>query len=892
MDGTRRPRLRFGPRLRLGGGASLARSRALAAQLREKPSAAQLAAITLSVLFLLALLFGLAWQRCFFDGCPDVGRLEAYQPGGAPVLLDRTGRPFADLSPPERRMVPLHKLPQHVAQAFLAVEDRRFFAHGGVDWRRVGGATLANLRAGSFEEGFSTLSMQLARNVFPDRLPGQERSPRRKLLEVRVAQEIEARFTKDEILELYLNHIYFGGGARGIQAAADRYFDVPAERLDLAQAALLAALPKAPSHYEPFRYPRRARERRNLVLTLMEQQRRVPARAADEARRAPLGLSRGEEHEEDPGFAPYFVAEVRRRLEESFGGELYDQPLLVQTTLDRNLQKAAEEELKAQLRAIEAGKLGSFDGPRRGEDGAIRPDGEPAYLQGAAVAMEVGTGDVLAWVGGRDFRDSQFDRAARGRRQAGSAFKPFVYAAALAQGLPLSEPLADRPLRVRFRDGRVWQPRNFTGRYEGEVTLRDALVRSKNVATVRLSERVGIADVATLARQVGIEEPVPELPSSALGTVAVSPLELTSAYTAFAGLGTAVEPRFVLEVRRLDGKVIWRPKPRRRQVLDPAVAYLIDDILHEALERGSGTEVREAGFRAAAAAGKTGTTNEGADAWFVGYTPKVATGIWIGFDRPRAIANGATGGRLAAPVWGRLMARFYERRPAPEPWQRPQRVVELPFDAGSGRPLADGCPGAGKAPRELFIEGNSPDPVCPAAPAIARRQILAQRDEEAPAEPAPKVQPGQPVEAEKRAAAAARSEEDDDTAAEERASGGLTGWWEVTNVIESTSYPVYTGLRLGYRIYIEQQGDRIVGHGTKQRENGRRLPSAQRTPISLTGSLDGGTARVLFTERGARRTSQGSFLWKVRDGGDALSGSFASGAAASRGSSVGRRSAG
>jgi len=674
------PRPQPGPR-------PLARAR----RLIERASGAQLAALALSVLFTLALLFGFAWQRCFFDGCPDVGRLAAYQPDSAPVLLDRSGRPFADLAPLARRVVPLHSLPQHVAQAFLAVEDQRFFEHGGVDWRRVGGAALANLRAGSFDEGFSTVSMQLARNVFPDRLPGEERSARRKLLEIRVAQEIEARFAKDEILELYLNNIYFGGGARGIEAASRRYFALPAEKLTLPQAALLAALPKAPTRYDPRHYPRRALRRRNLVLALMERQGRIPARVALEARQTPLGLVRGADEEEDPGFAPYFVAEVRRELDEAFGDALYERPLLVRTTLDRDVQRAAEEELERQLRTIEGGGLGRFDGPRPGGPRAFRADGAPAYLQGAAVVMDVPTGDVLAWVGGRDYRDSQFDRVSRARRQAGSAFKPFVYAAALAQGHALSEPLVDRPLLVRFRDGRLWRPRNFTGRYEGEVTLRDALVRSKNVATVRLADAVGMTEVAELSRRAGIAQPVPDLPSSALGTVAVSPLELTSAYTAFAGLGTAVEPRLVLEVRRLDGRVVWRPPVARRQVIDPGVAYLIDDTLRDALTRGSEAPVRQAGFRPEAAAGKTGTTNDGADAWFIGYTPRHAAGVWIGFDWPRPIAERATGGGLAAPVWGRLMQRLYGKYPAPAPWPRPEGIVELPVDPRSGLPLAAEC---------------------------------------------------------------------------------------------------------------------------------------------------------------------------------------------------------
>ena len=266
---------------------------------------------------------GAAWARCGLAGCPDVGRLASYQPGGAPVLLDRDGKPFADLAPVEGEVVPLKSLPRHVPQAFIAAEDRRFYEHGAVDLRRVVGALLANLKAGSYEEGSSTLTMQLARNAFPDRIPGQRRTLGRKLLEVRVAQEIEGQFSKDEILEPYLNHIYFGNGARGIEAAAQHYFGIPASKLDLPQAALLAGLPKGPSHYDPRRNPKQARERRDLVLSLMEEQKRITPEAAAAARNAPLRVVRkARTARGDDGFAPYFVEEVRRELEDHFGDTL------------------------------------------------------------------------------------------------------------------------------------------------------------------------------------------------------------------------------------------------------------------------------------------------------------------------------------------------------------------------------------------------------------------------------------------------------------------------------------------------------------------------------------------------------------------------------------------
>ena len=646
---------------------------------------------------------GVVWGRCGIRGCPDVRRLASYRPGGAPVLLDRDGRAFGDLAPVEGELVTLRSLPKHVPQAFVAVEDRRFYEHGAVDWPRVGGALWANLRSHKVEEGSSTITMQLARNVFPEEIPGQQRTLSRKLLEVRVAFEIERAFKKDEILEMYLNHIYFGNGARGIEAAARHYFGVHAKDLSLVQAALLAALPKGPGHYDPRRNPAEARERRNLVLTLMAQQGRVPAAEADRARAAPLGITRRKASAGGaPVFAGYFIEEVRRQLEELLGGDLYDQRLRIRTTLDAAAQRAAEQELERQLRAIESGGLGPY-----------RPRGEGA-LQGAVVMVGALEGDVRAWVGGRDFRQSRFDRVRGARRQAGSAFKPFVYAAALGDGHTLSEPLSDEPLRVDQGGRRFWAPQNFDGRFEGTVTVREALVRSKNVPTVRLAQQIGTHTVAEFAEEAGIEPPISEEPSMALGTVAVSPLELTAAYTAFATLGTGVRPRLIVQVERPGGDVVWASEVDTRRVLNPGTAYLVTDALREALQRGTGTAVRQAGFQGPAA-GKTGTTNDGADAWFVGYNPEVVATVWIGFDRTQPIVPKATGGRLAAPVWARILQRYYQGHAWPRPWAQPDGIVAAAVDPATGLSLSPGClPLTGAPYREIFVSSMVPPQSCPA----------------------------------------------------------------------------------------------------------------------------------------------------------------------------------
>ncbi len=676
------------------------------------PRRRHLALALAATLVVLSFVPGILWIRCGLGGCPNVHRLTAYQPGGAPRLLDRNGQVFATLAPVEGQVVRLDAVPPPVQQAFLAVEDQRFLQHHGVDWRRVWGALWANLRSRAYEQGFSTITMQLARNVFAERIPARERTLSRKLLEVRAARAIEDEFSKPQILELYLNHVYFGNGARGIEAAARHYFGATTRSLTLPQGALLAALLKGPALFDPRRHADRARERRDLVLTLMEQQGRIPSAEAVAARKAPLGVQiRSRAGRSDDGPAPYFVEHVRRELEERFGEELYEEPLRIHTTLDIGAQKAAEEELLRQLRTVEGGSAGRLRGPRY----AVHPAGDAAqaYLQGAVVALDVGTGDVLAWVGGRDFLHSRFDRVVAARRQTGSAFKPFVFAAALGAGRMLSEHVSDEPIRIQLDRKRYWEPKNFGNEYDGEVTLREALVRSKNVPTVQLAGDVGLQRVADVARQAGIESPMEASPALALGTVAVSPLELATAYTAFATLGDAVRPRVVLKVARPDGRLLWEAgPPERRRVLDPGVAFLVTDVLRDAVARGTGTAARQALAAEIPIAGKTGTTNDATDAWFVGYTPEVVAAVWVGFDQPRPITAAATGGRVAAPVWGRMMARLAEGRQVPKPWTAPPGVVSATVDSETGLVVADGCE-AVFPDRELFLRQHVPAAACP-----------------------------------------------------------------------------------------------------------------------------------------------------------------------------------
>ena len=831
-----------------------------------------------------------AWWTCGYAGCPDPGTLSVYQPEGASLLLDRDGEPLAELAPMPSEVIDLDDVPMLVREAFLAVEDRRFREHDGVDWLRIGGAALANLRAGGLAEGGSTITMQLARNMFSERIPATERTVRRKILEMRVARAIEERFEKEEILELYLNHIYFGGGTHGIEAASRHYFGHGAARLAVPEMALLAALPKAPAHYDPREHPQAARERRNLVLRLMVEQGRLGEQEAKAAADAPLGVtpSPPPPRESRPGAAPYFAEAVRRRLEERFGPSIYSEPVRVWTTLDRRAQRAAEEALARRLRAAERGALGPFPGA----------GGEP--LQGAAVLLDSRTGDVLAWVGGREFETSAFDRVSHARRQPGSAFKPFVLAAALAEGHPLSTVLDDTPLTVELSGERTWSPKNFGDEYDGRVTAREALVRSKNVATVRLAQEVGTGDVAGMAERVGIEPPISKEPSMALGTVDVSPLELARAYSAFAGLGERVEPRLILRVSRPDGEVLWESEPESERVLDPAIAYLVNDVLTDAVRRGTGRGALSAGLRGAVA-GKTGTSDDNTDAWFAGYTPRHVGVVWIGFDQPRTIGPRATGGRLAAPVWGR-MAAAAERGEPVAAWPRPEGVVERRVDPATGVPLREGCAPRGRRPvRELFLAGEMPEPRCPGEDEDERGLVAAWLERREARDEARRAAEERERREEERLAEleAAELEAAEDEAARARLDrspqargepvprhsepGDLAGWWELETHVRSSAVERYEGLRLGFRVHLRQDGDRLTGHGEKIQENGQPLPGPRRTPIDLEGRVDGREVTLRFTERGARRASAGTLVLTLTPDRSTMTGSFRSGAASTRG---------
>lgn len=649
------------------------------------------------------------YHTCGFEGCPPVAEVAGYMPDEASVVVDREDREVDKLFRVHRVVIGVDSLPEHIPQAFIATEDRSFYEHDGVNLRRVMGAAVQNIRRRGIAEGFSTITMQVARNVFPDRLPMHEQTLNRKLGEIRVARQIERHFTKDEILELYINQIYFGSGAWGLEAAAQEYFGKPATELTLPEAALIAGLPQAPSRLNPRENMDGALERRSLVLRRMESAGYIDASEASSARESEPQLARS--RVESPGQAAYFIEHIRRIVQERLGDAVYTGGYRIHTTLDLDAQSVLESEMDGQLRAIEAGRYGYYAHRSYasvvGDTGRVIESARTPYLQGAGIIMDVRTGDVLALVGGRDFDDSKYNRATQARRQPGSAFKPFVYAAALQAGYPPTTILEDSPYRL-VRDGQVWEPRNYDGSYAGNITMREALVRSQNIATIRLSERVGLDRVIQSARTLGVSSEIPRFPSIAIGAGEVTLLEMVTAYTTLAALGERPEPRFITHVTDRDGRVVWQVAPRTQRAITPDVAFLTIDLMRDVVNRGTGAAVRAVGFRHPAA-GKTGTTNESTDVWFIGSTPTITTGIWIGMDEPRRLMGAATGGRLAAPIWGRVM-----RRVATDggDWFPPSGIERHQVDS-YGNVIAANCPGYGDLREEYFLRGTAATYGCP-----------------------------------------------------------------------------------------------------------------------------------------------------------------------------------
>ncbi len=609
-------------------------------------------------------------------------------------VFARDGSLIGEIGREWRMSVPIRFLPRYLPQAFVAVEDQRFYTHDGVDLVGIAGAVKDNLLGA--RRGASTITQQLVGNLHPDQVDRRDPSPFRKLREQRAAREMERHYTKEQILEAYLNAIPFGRGWYGVENAARHYFGKGAAHVTLAEAASLAALPKGPAIYDPARFPERNRNRRNAILDLMVSQGYVSheqaavAKAQSVVTVANSGLAAS---------TPWFVEVVRTQMERA-GIPVAQGSYKIQTTLDPALQNAAMVALVEGTAAVEARP--GYRNPTY----ANHPKGSTDYLQGMVVAMDPATGDVRALVGGRNYAEAPFNRAVNGVRQPGSSFKPFVYARAIMDSIPANAIVPDTSLEIPLDRGVLYRPRNADGGFLGNMTLREALTHSRNPVAVQLWQRVTGDSVVALARRLGIRSYIAPWPSSAIGASAVQPLDLVAAFTAFPNLGAAVEPRFIYRAEDAEGRTVFSQGVHvLPPAMSPEVAFIVRDLMRDVVDRGTATAVRRYVPYVVPVAGKTGTTDDNTDVWFIGATTDLVVGVWLGFDRPRPIMPGAAGGTLAAPIFGQMLARSAYGRGAP--WTPPPGLVTAELDRAGGT-LAESSTPPERRYLEYFLPGTEP----------------------------------------------------------------------------------------------------------------------------------------------------------------------------------------
>ncbi len=614
---------------------------------------------------------------------PEINLLEQYKPSITSRVYSDNNKLIAEFYLENRTPVAFADVPDMLVKALIATEDTRFYSHHGLDPRGIARAMYRNIRARKVLEGGSTLTQQLAKVLFLN----PDRSYSRKLKEMAIALRIEQRYTKQEILSLYLNQIYFGSGAYGVEAAARIYFGKSAKDLTIAECALLAGLPRTPTYYSPFKSPKSALGRRAYVLNRMAASGVISVAQAEEAKKAPLPVQAGIKA---GGAAPYFVEYVRQKVEERFGSSLlYSGGLNIYTSINDEFQNYAEQAVAAGILKIESRNK------RRGR----------SPLQAALLSIEPASGRIRAMVGGRDFGQSQFNRAWQALRQPGSAFKPIIYAAALDRGFGASDMLDDSPLTIKLDRNKNWSPENFSRTYQGAVTLRRALVQSLNVPTIRLLEKVGIDETIRYARKLGIKSTLNPYLSLALGSSDTTLAELTAAYSVFANHGIRMGPISILSITDSTGRVLYSNDAVPTQAIKSETAFLATYLLKGVIEEGTGWKARELGRPAA---GKTGTTNDYRDAWFIGYTPGLVTGVWVGYDDQTSIGPRETGARAALPIWLEFMKKAHADRP-PEDFIAPEDILFKQVDPRTGLLSTEACK---QSVRGAFLPGTEPRQYC------------------------------------------------------------------------------------------------------------------------------------------------------------------------------------
>ncbi len=692
--------------------------------------------LVLSTVLFLGLGAGAAWgtwQNVCAD-CPSIAEIRTFEPQQASKLYSHDGRLLAELGIESRTPVSINALPEYVSQAFVAVEDKRFYSHSGIDLRGFTRAVVGVLTGQSGTGGGSTITQQLARNMFETSVDARIRSGWgvvvRKIKELQVAFALERAYTKDQILEAYINEINYAHGWYGIQTASRNYFGKNATGLNPAEAALLAGIINLPEYYSPIRNPENAERRRRLVLRRMVDQGIIPSADFERYANAPIPTERAV----DGGtIAPYFVEHVRQILQDRFGSQLYTAGYNIYTTLDLRMQRAAEKSMKDGWDGIEARPGFRHITYQAYQDslaaGVVLPD-SVKYVEGLFVALDPWTGSIRAMIGGRDFGISKFNRATQALRQAGSGFKPFVYTAAINSRIPPTYVVLDGPFMVPQLDGTEWRPSNYDREFLGPMTIRTGLMKSQNMIAIKLADEIGLESVAQTARRMGIRSEIERYHSTAIGAVEVIPLQMAEAYSTFANQGTKVKPFPILRVEDAAGRILWDPQPERTEVLDPLVARIMISMLEGVVAGGTGYNAIRYEYGPVAlpyevaAGGKTGTTNDGTDIWFNGFTPNLLATVWFGMDLPQEIWPNATGAGAPAPVWGNFLKRVYygdpdaldpELRepviPIPEPWAISDGLVTRLIDASTGKLASQWCP-QDEQRLEMFLPGTEPMEYC------------------------------------------------------------------------------------------------------------------------------------------------------------------------------------
>ena len=665
-------------------------------ELKSFEKVTKISIAVIMILITILTVFGVVSYFYFTHDLPSIETLRNYKPFTVTRIFSENGEIIGEFFYEKREVVSLDRIPNHLIQAFVAGEDARFFQHKGLDYVAIFRAFVRNTFSGEIVQGGSTITQQVVKSL----LLSPERSFSRKIREAILAYRIERHLTKEEILFLYLNQIYLGHGAYGVAAAAESYFAKAIEDLSLAESAVLAGLPQAPSKYSPYQHPQQAKKRQVYILNRMVEEGFIPPSEASKAAQTPYTI----QIKEKPSLerALHYVEYIRRYVEEKYGKDaLYKDGLQVFSAVDLHYQETAQEAVEAGLKEIE-------------KRGKYRLGDMPLIPEGALICFDLETGYVKAMVGGRDFRKSQFNRVTQAKRQTGSAFKPIVYASALDKGFTPASIIVDSPVVFEWGDNK-WKPKNYEGKFAGPTTLRNALAHSVNIVTVKIAQEVGVNYIRDYAQKLGISAPLHNTLSMALGSSSISLYELTKAYSVFANQGNPFKPILIKKILDRNGNILEENLPhsyveestRQEQVITPQTAFLMTYLLEGVVQHGTGWRARSLGRPVAA---KTGTTDQFMDAWFIGYTPELITGVWVGFDEERSLGENETGARAASPIWVTFMSKILKDKPTKD-FPIPEEGIEfIRIDPKTGQ-VSLGKEGI----LECFKEGTEPTQISPSS---------------------------------------------------------------------------------------------------------------------------------------------------------------------------------